>query len=455
MADPEQSRAGLPEQDRPDVSRLLSAWSVGTSKVPLGEPIPDRWRSAGRPDEVALLALATQYDRFTTLPAPPEFAQAVPLPPPPVAVLGEELRPLLVRVFGRGRPAAGHAVEMLDLLAQRGWLAHPFDLFPARAVLDALAETVGSGRGTEHLARCYRPWLLWYGISPKRLPAPQWIDPAAGDLAPSEVEPQLAERIRSWFAVRRGGLLRRQLEVALLAPSSPVAGLRRREALAGLSWPQLSHALGLEAVELASGLRLRAPHADPDAAALLACAARGAPVPVLYQLVERELFPQNAVGRDAQRDIEVLVPLLNRLPAAERFTLRRRFLTEQPGPAGPPRAGGRGKGIARQCYRVTVGLGPGVDDALTANALLDGPFADRVEAAIAEHTVGKDLAMCLPGCLNAVAPVVTAPVAERIRQFVVDRGVSPADPALASLTLNAALPPSGIINTVGKEGISR
>lgn len=125
-------------------------WMTGGSAA---GACPEAWREAlGATPDLALLALAGQFTRLATRPAPsirPEPRPVLPrlaLPPLP-----EPVRPLLRRVLD------GKGVEetaLVTLIAARGYVVAPTDWMPKP--------------GEGGLPAVYTPWLDWLAQTPER-----------------------------------------------------------------------------------------------------------------------------------------------------------------------------------------------------------------------------------------------------------------------------------------------
>jgi hypothetical protein len=132
---------------------LRGVWMAGRSAAPLA---PADWPGD---DEPALVALAGQALQVLTRPAAPTDLAPRPLLPrlarPPMP---EPLRPHLRRLLAAHRKQPGAEQGLIQLLAARGYAAHPADWMPKP--------------DDDWAAPVYAPWLAWTEAAPGVASAP-------------------------------------------------------------------------------------------------------------------------------------------------------------------------------------------------------------------------------------------------------------------------------------------
>ncbi|MEM1345695.1 MAG: hypothetical protein AAGI34_14100, partial [Pseudomonadota bacterium] len=124
------------------VERLKAAWVTGASAT---AQAPKAWGALAE-DELATLALAGQALRVALRPAPPPLTDVPDLPRLALPPLPEALRPRFRRLIGTMKTPE-HRLDVLGLMAARGYAAHPDDWMPVQSAAKTPA--------------LYAPWIDW------------------------------------------------------------------------------------------------------------------------------------------------------------------------------------------------------------------------------------------------------------------------------------------------------
>lgn len=138
----------MKSQEQEALARMRDCWFAGGAAFPLA---PDTWRDLAAPNdpptrEIVLLALAGQAFQVGHRPAPPEFVANAPLPDLPLPVLPDAARPLF-RATLKDFDQHGLSERLLGFVASRGFVAHPLDWMPKSATTEA--------------PDIYAPWVDW------------------------------------------------------------------------------------------------------------------------------------------------------------------------------------------------------------------------------------------------------------------------------------------------------
>ena len=116
------------------LERLQARWIAGATQPLPPASLPVDWQAL-HGDELAVLAMASQCQQFLGIPAQPAGVPAqAPFPVLPGRLPGGAARMQLRRLLPQLQPQ--QLVAMLDMLARRGWTAHPFDWSPAGLAAD-------------------------------------------------------------------------------------------------------------------------------------------------------------------------------------------------------------------------------------------------------------------------------------------------------------------------------
>jgi hypothetical protein len=129
------------------LARICGAWMAGRSAL---EHCPAEWRSAvaGQHGEAALAALTGHATSVLFRAAPTTTLEPRPLLPAlSLPVMAEALRPRFRRILSAQKSGASIERQLIDLVAARGHCAHPADWMPSPR--DDWAPDV------------YAPWLDW------------------------------------------------------------------------------------------------------------------------------------------------------------------------------------------------------------------------------------------------------------------------------------------------------
>lgn len=468
------------------LAEMRSAWMAGRSA--LGH-CPASWRDAvaGAEPEGALAALAGQAIAVLFRPAPAAALVPKPLlPRPALPILADpDRRGRLRRALAAQTSNPATERQLITLVASRGLAPHPADWLPAA--------------GDDWVPDAYAPWLDWvrnefatvetgaitldsYGDWPfaarrAALAKLRLRDPAAARMIiaaklasePAERRLQLvellgpalteadaellesldkdrSERVQALARVLLGrlgridatesrqararelaamlkltmiGLLRRRRRLDIDPLKTPAQRLRRHELFGQVGFADLAAALGVAPAQLLE----TAPHGMPDEVAafarmVAATAAEAACATLADLLID-----------DASMPITVLAPLAARLSLGERRA-RLAVLLKRDGGA---------------LDAVLAFLGPALGEVPFALIRTSGSFAalkDEVEAALrgAEaQQVPANAALEIQ--LNRLALLVDAAAAAALIEQLTKWGLSPADPKLDLLQLNAALLP--------------
>jgi len=130
------------------LARMRDCWFAGGTAFPLA---PEPWRTLAAPNdpptrEVVLLALAGQAFQVGHRPAPPEFRASVPLPDLSLPVMPDAARQMF-RATLKDFDQHGLSERLLGFVASRGFVAHPLDWMPKGATTEA--------------PDVYAPWVDW------------------------------------------------------------------------------------------------------------------------------------------------------------------------------------------------------------------------------------------------------------------------------------------------------
>jgi uncharacterized protein DUF5691 len=138
------------------LAHIRSAWMAGRSAV---ESCPPEWRAAAQgPDaECALAALTGHASAVLFRPAPPTPLAPRPLLPKlALPTVPEPVRPRLRRVMAR-KDFGPIEPQLIDLVTARGFAMHPADWLPSRS--------------NDWVPDLYAPWLDWVRAESKAAPA--------------------------------------------------------------------------------------------------------------------------------------------------------------------------------------------------------------------------------------------------------------------------------------------
>lgn len=150
------------------LGRMRDCWFAGGTAFDLA---PDTWRELAAPNdpptrEIVLLALAGQAFQVGHRPAPPTFVASVPLPDLALPAVPDAARQVF-RATLKDFEQHGLAERLLGFVASRGFVAHPLDWMPKSATTDA--------------PDIYAPWVDWiarreadHALPDDRLGAENW-----------------------------------------------------------------------------------------------------------------------------------------------------------------------------------------------------------------------------------------------------------------------------------------
>jgi hypothetical protein len=461
------------------LARMRNAWMAGR---PALQHCPAPWRASvgeGPIAEALLASLAGQAVHAAFRPAPPAALQPRPLLPklalPP---LPDSLRARARRILADDKSAARAAEPLLLLLAARGYSIHPADWMP--------------GPRDEWVPDLYAPWLGWTSAEERAAPDTAitlesyadwpWAErrtalralrrgDAAAALAivaakaaaePAErrvklveildeglseadapfLESLLADRsdrvkeLARHFLARLGkggdatpleaelaamlelgktGLIARRRQLNLKKLKTAPMNLRRRELLGLVSLAGLARALGAGEMQLVES----APAGEADAvAAFVGMAAATGSDAARRALLERLL-------EDRSWPLAFAAPLAERLPPAERIELLPAVL------AADTESLDFARGFA----------GPALGT-VSAKAFAAAAGAHAVTSALKSALAGEEPAnRALRTLLFNLGYLLDAAGAADLLARCVAAGLSPADPKLEVLHLNAALKP--------------
>jgi Family of unknown function (DUF5691) len=463
------------------LTQVRSAWMAGRSAV---EHCPPEWRAAAEgPDaECALVALTGHAAAVLFRPAPPAPLEPRPLLPRlALPSVPEAVRPRLRRVLAR-KELGQLERPLIDLVAARGFAMHPADWLPSRS--------------DDWVPDLYAPWLDWVRAESKAAPASafdlesydqySWTERRAALAALRERDPAAARAIiaakaASEPAERRVRLVE-ILEVRLSADdgtfleslasdrSDRVRALASAY-LARLGWQTDTDALAAELAEMVQigkvglvqrrtqltikPLKTGAQHARrQDLFKLVSFAGLVRALGVSEQQI-LETFPTGTVegveafvqmvavtgSDDARRALFDLMlddaapslaharPLAPRLSVEERRALLPRLMKRD-----------------TDAFETTLALMGRTLGEASLSALLASPgyaqLMSMVETATrADETAAKSAGHVLAAMLDRVALLVDAAAAAALIARLTTAGLSPADPKLDMLHLNATLVP--------------
>jgi Family of unknown function (DUF5691) len=464
---------------------MRSAWMAGRSAA---AHCPESWREAvaGGEPEGALAALAGQAIAALFRPAPPAPLTPKPLLPRPALPLltGQDRRGRLRRALAAQKGNAAMERQLITLVAARGLAPHPADWLPAAGddwVPDAYASwldwvrnefgTVETGaitldayedwpfaarRAALAKLRARDPAAARAIIAAKLAAEPaerrlQLVEILGNALTEADAEllesldkdrservqvlarsllarlgrtnaadrsRELAKELAAMLTLATTGLLRRRRRLEIVPLKTPAQRLRRHELFGQVGFADLAAALGVAPAQLLE----MAPQGTPDEVAdfvrlVAATGAEAACVTLADLLID-----------DASIPITVLAPLASRLPLGERRA-RLAPLFKRDGGA---------------LDAVLAFLGPALGEVPFALVRTSGSFAalkDEVEAVLrgAEAQQGQANA-ALEIQLGRLALLVDAAAAAALIEQLTKWGLSPADPKLDLLQLNALVP---------------
>lgn len=364
------------------LDRLYARWLAGAGDGLSDEAIPAAWRSGHGLAQSHLLAVAGQCRQFlaeSTLPV--DLRPAPAFPTAELALLPDALRLRFRRCRDNMPPDLW--MDLLQLMAERGFQAHPFDWLP-----DA---------PNERLPVVYDTWVAWrQQLNPQRvldvdgwdeltpserrrllqrlrennpaqardllqerlaaLPAEQrlsildvllatlsdddlpLLDGLRNDrsekvrqrasqlrrrLGAREVlDETLRNELRDDFVLASTGLIRRKVQVSWIVLKTGPQRVARQARLHMVGWADIAEVLELAPEELARAFVFA--QQDHDDAVLIHCAAQTATARVIELLLERLLFELSAGPSPLAWGA-----LLDRLGKPERLTLAMRCLREK------------------------------------------------------------------------------------------------------------------------------
>lgn len=463
---------------------LATRWLVGGGSQ---LPLPAVWQEplAGLPpqeQELAALALYAQARQFLSQPALPAGSRGgVPLPPLPLPTLPDALRRRFRRLLAA--PAARELLPAtLQLMASRGWIAHPYDFMPSAtsaplpaayaglrlwsAETPVAATTIDADNWDEFTPAQRRSLLLAQWQSDAAAARAVLVARFAGEGAEQRVsllemlslclsqddaeflqslasdrsekvrnlaqtllarlgekrplaDEQLAE-LREDFEFIRSGLLRRTINVAMAVKKNGAQRATRRTRLQNCSWSQLCSALQMQGPALIEAFRFEG---RLDEAHFVDCALRSAPDAEVVQLSRRLLL------EDPARELCcALSDLLPHLDGATRIELATTCLA-------------RGSALRDFSEILALAGGP-LPDRHPLDLVHASRHWRRVEGLIQEQ-LKPEIDQALPALaeeLWAVALLISASNAETLLARLIQRGLPAASPLLEPLHFNARLP---------------
>ena len=462
------------------LTRLRSAWTAGRSAL---EFCPPEWRGAvdGANGELALIALAGHaMEALTRQAAATPLILRPLLTRLPAPLLPEPLRPRFRRLLATPKNTPSLERPLIDFIAVRGFVAHPGDWMP--------------GPTDDSAPEIYAPWLDWvraeertsvdsqiaaenydqwsWAERVKALKALRAEDPAAARAviaAKAGAEPaerrvklielfafrlgeadaeflesllkdrservqalarvflarlgrateaeELARELAEMVEVEKIGLLRRRTRLSVKLLKTAPQNARRRELFRLVSLAGLARALGVAELDLVK--------AAPDGALdgiesfVGMVAASGSD--------ESRLALMDAILKDDDAAIAIARPLAERLTQEERRAILPLALKRDTDP-----------------FDTTLALAGPVLGAAPLAAILESPGYATVKANIDAVTAGETTAQTAATRALAISlPRIGLLIdADGARQLLAQLGampLSPADPTLDMLHLNAAL----------------
>lgn len=465
------------------LAQIRNAWLAGRSAL---EHAPAQWREAiSAADELALIALAGHATDVLTRRAPGAPLVERPLLPAVWApLIPDALRPRFRRVLVTARDLPSLERHLIAFAAARGYAAHPADWIP-----DAK---------DEHAPDLYAPWLDWVRAETAAAPVSdleitaesyeQWSwserrkalgkmraqNPAAalaiiaakagGEPAErrlrliemlqtrlSEADAEyletlakdrsdrvqalarallarlgrgaeasdLATELAAMVELRRVGLLKRRMQLAIKPLKTGAQAARRRELFPLVSLAALASALNTSELQLVDSAPDGAPE---DTLAFVTCAATTGSDAAVRALLEQLLEDKETVAALSR-------PLAERLTAAERSAVLQRMVARD-----------------NDMLEVTLSIaGPSLGRVPLA-ALTAAPSYSALKANIKAFGDGDDAGRTaathrLDRLLPNVGLLLDPPGARALLEQIAAWGLSPADPRLDMLHLNAALTP--------------
>jgi hypothetical protein len=371
------------------LSRLRSAWMSGGGAQ---KHCPPEWLpfiGDGPQAELALAAIAGQALQAVFRPAPGgpltsrELLPPLALPPAPDA-----LRPRLRRLIGAH---SAMLPRLLVFLASRGVTMHPADWLPAKRA--------------EAIPALYAPWIDWVngGEAPSKRVAK----------SPELDVPALAAELAEMLEIGTVGLLRRRRRLAIRKLDNATRSARRLELFALVPLSALAAALRVTPSEL---VQTAPAGAEPGLSAFASMvAASGAPEE------RRNLLA--AMLEDAECPLMGARPLAASLDRREAAALLPAVLRRETAPGFPLALALAGEALGLAEWPA-IAAAPGYAQ---LREYLVAPERDRA----AETALGVGL--------TALGLLASAPAAKSLIDACLQAGLSPADPKLDALALNAAL----------------
>ena len=462
------------------LARARSAWMAGRSAL---EYCPEEWRAAVGDAEGALAALTGHATAVLFRPAPAAPPVVRPLLPRlALPTLPEHVRPRLRRVMAAQKAGASHERAVIDLVTARGFAVHPADWMPSPR--DDWAPDL------------YAPWLDWVRVETRSTPESvltletydQWpwaerrvalaalreSDPGAARAiiaAKASAEPAerrvklveiletklsqedselldtlandrsdrvqalacaylarlgrhadtgaLAAELVDMLELGKVGLLSRRTQLVIKTLKAATQSARRRELFKQVNLADLAGALGLPELQLLETVPTGV--AEDIAAFVEAVAATGSDA-ARRMLLDRVLA-------DADFPLLHARPLGPRLSTEERRALLPRIMEGD-----------------TDMFDTTLALMGRTLGEAPLSALLDSPgyaaLLDSIEAALRGDEAKRPPATkTLEATLNRIALLIDAAAAAELMTRLTASDLSPADPKLDMLHLNAALVP--------------
>ena len=462
------------------LAQVRGAWMVGRSAF---EYCPPEWRGAieGADSECALAALAGHAAAvlFRPMPTTPAEPRAL-LPRLALPTLPEPLRPQVRRLMATQKGKAPIERHVIAFIAARGYAMHPADWMPSPR--------------DDWTPGVYAPWLDWIRGEDKPFPPPaftldahdQWspamrraalvalrvrdadaartiiaakaasepaerrvmliecletglsdqdaecLEVLANDRSdrvqalarlylarlgrPADAD-ALATELADMLEVRNSGVLRRRTQLAIDALKSTAQNARRRDLFKLVSLAALARALRLTEEEIMQ----TAPAGAPDGVeAFVQMVAATGSDRACRMLLDRMLD-------DGDAPLACHRPLVSRLTREERRAMQPRIMKRDD-----------------EMFETTLALmGHALGDAPLSALLASPSYATLMNAVAAAR--GEDEAQrraadaIIETALSRLALLANAPAAAALPAHLTASGLSPADPRLNPLRLNAAL----------------
>jgi hypothetical protein len=370
------------------IARLRAAWMAGGAAL---KHCPPEWLPAigdGPQAELALAALASQalHSVFRPAPGGPLVARETlpPLAHPPVP---DALRPRVRRLMTAHPWMLKH---LLMFLAARGVTMHPADWLPAKR--------------SDGLPALYAPWTEWVNGGP--------ASPKPAAKTPVLDMPALAAELAQMLEIATVGLLHRRKRVKIRPLKTAPQNARLKLLFSQVPFAALAAALGATPADLVQTAPTGAEAGiDAFAAMVAASATAEEQRALLTAMLDDPECPlagaRPLVAALDQRQAASLLPKVLRREAAAHFKLALDLAGEALGLATLPDI------TAAPGYRI----------------LHDHLGADLERPAQAALTAG----------LAALGLLADAKAAQSLIDICTHAGLSPADPKLDTLHLNAAL----------------